>query len=86
MEVFCWNDFLGKSWYVLQTMKISLGSGPCASVEEQKEPTSITVMTGDCRGSVQWNFDVHKNKIKYDVHIIIPKYHFFMKNDIGSCF
>lgn len=42
-------------------------------------------MICDCRGLVQWNFDMHKNKIRSDVHIIIPKYHLFMKNDIRSC-
>ena len=43
-------------------------------------------MIGDYRGLKQWNFDMHKNKIKSDMHIIIPKYHFFMKNDIRSYF
>lgn len=43
-------------------------------------------MIGDCRGLAQWNSDVHKNKTRYDVHIIIPKYHFFVKNDVRACF
>lgn len=43
-------------------------------------------MMDDCRGLAPWNFDVHKNKIRSDMQIIIPKYHFFMKIDIRSCF
>jgi hypothetical protein len=57
----------------------TLGSGLCTSVEREIELTRITVMIGDCRGLAQWNFDEKKNKIRSDVHIIIPKYHFMKK-------